>query len=65
MYTAARDEDLVGVNSVFHGPTDWVVAKRMIDGKFETIAKGNFQEDMSHEQPEQEVGAKGPEWRTR
>jgi hypothetical protein len=43
LYTAARDEDLVGVNGVFHGPTDWVVAKRMIDGKFETIAKGNFQ----------------------
>jgi hypothetical protein len=29
----------------------------MIDGKFETIAKGNFQEDMPHEQ---EMGAKGP-----
>jgi len=57
LYTSARDEDLVGVNSVFHGPTDWVVAKRMMDGKFETIAKGNFQADMPHEQ---EAGPKEP-----
>jgi hypothetical protein len=49
LYTAARDEDLVGVNGVFHGPTDWVVARRRIDGKFETIAKGSFPAGPDHE----------------
>jgi hypothetical protein len=27
IYTAQRAEDVVGINSVFHGPTDYVVAK--------------------------------------
>jgi hypothetical protein len=39
VYTADRDEDLVGVNSVFHGPTDWVVARRTF-GKLTIVAQG-------------------------
>lgn len=42
-YAASRDADLVGVNGVFHGPTDWLVARRLADGKFETVAQGNFE----------------------
>lgn len=44
VYTAARDADLIGVNSLFHGPTDWVVANRLPNGTFETIATGNFKD---------------------
>ncbi len=42
VYTAARDETLVGVNAVVHGPTDWVVARRLPDGSFEKVAEGSF-----------------------
>lgn len=38
IYTAARGADVVGLNSVFHGPTEWVVA----DGG-RTLASGNFE----------------------
>ena len=37
LYTAAHGEDLIGINSVFHGPTEWVVA----DGNT-TLAAGAF-----------------------
>jgi hypothetical protein len=37
LYTAARAADLVGINSVFHGPTEWVVA----DGD-RPLASGSF-----------------------
>jgi hypothetical protein len=41
LYTAARDEWVIGANNVFHGPTDWVVARR-VGGKWQTVATGNF-----------------------
>jgi uncharacterized protein DUF4932 len=41
-YTAAADEDVVGINYVTHGPTDWVVARRKPDGSFETLGSGDF-----------------------
>jgi hypothetical protein len=41
LYTAARDDDLVEVNSVFHGPTDWVVARRE-GGRFTTVGQGEL-----------------------
>lgn len=41
VYAAAKDEWLIGANSVFHGPTDWVVARR-VGGKWVTVAAGNF-----------------------
>jgi hypothetical protein len=42
LYTAARDDDIVNVNAVFHGPDDWVVARRGADGRFTIVAKGDF-----------------------
>jgi hypothetical protein len=42
IYTAARDADLVNANAVFHGPDDWVVARRGGDGRFTIVAKGDF-----------------------
>jgi hypothetical protein len=41
LYTAASDDLIVNANSVFHGPTDWVVARRGLTG-FEVIGKGDF-----------------------
>lgn len=44
VYAAADDADLVGVNGgVFHGPTDWVVARRTAPGKYTVLAQGNFE----------------------
>jgi hypothetical protein len=42
VYTAANDDDLLKVNRVFHGPTDWVVARRLASGEFEVVATGDF-----------------------
>jgi Domain of unknown function (DUF4932) len=42
VYTAARDADIVNANAVFHGPDDWVVARREPDGRFTIVAKGDF-----------------------
>jgi len=41
VYASARDDDVVGVNSVFHGPNDWVVARRTAKG-LEEVAHGDF-----------------------
>jgi C-terminal processing protease CtpA/Prc len=38
IYMAARPEDLVEINNVFHGPTEWVVA----DGA-KSLASGNYE----------------------
>ncbi len=37
LYTAAHAEDIAGINGVFHGPTEWVIA----DGA-RTLAAGSF-----------------------
>lgn len=42
VYATADDAWVDGVNSVFHGPTDWLVARRGADGKFEAVAKGDW-----------------------
>ncbi len=43
VYAAADDADLIGVNGgVFHGPTDWVVARRLAPGKYQVVAQGDF-----------------------
>jgi hypothetical protein len=42
VYAGASDEDVVGVNSVFHGPEDWLVARK-VGQDFEVVAKGNFE----------------------
>ena len=42
VYTGARSSDLVNINSVFAGGTDWVVARKQPDGKFAKLAQGNF-----------------------
>jgi hypothetical protein len=42
IYTSAKSAVLDGINSVFHGGTDWLVARKLANGKFETVAAGNF-----------------------
>jgi hypothetical protein len=42
VFTAAKDETLVGVDAVPRGEKDWVVARRLPDGTFETVAEGSF-----------------------
>jgi uncharacterized protein DUF4932 len=41
VYAAANDADLVGINSVRHGGTDWVVARKT-DAGFQTLGMGDF-----------------------
>ncbi|HEU5058773.1 MAG TPA: DUF4932 domain-containing protein [Kofleriaceae bacterium] len=45
LYTAARDDDIVNANAIFHGPDDWVVARRGADGRFTVVARGDFPRD--------------------
>jgi hypothetical protein len=42
VYAAADPATLVGINAHYHGPTDWLVARRVEDGKFETLASGRW-----------------------
>jgi hypothetical protein len=42
VYAAAEHATLVGINAHFHGPTDWLVARRLGEGKFETLASGRW-----------------------
>ena len=42
IYTAAHDADIVGINGVRAGGTDWVVGRKLADGEFETVELGNF-----------------------
>jgi len=44
VYASAEDASLVGVERVFQGPTDWVVARRAGD-RFEVVGSGLFGED--------------------
>jgi hypothetical protein len=48
VYAAASLELLDGINGVFHGPTDWVVARRGPGGKFEAVARGDFPKDLAN-----------------
>jgi virulence-associated protein VapD len=47
VYAAADSLDLVGINNLFHGGTDWVVARRVGDGTFQEVAKGDFPKTLS------------------
>jgi len=42
IYTAARDADIDSINSVRHGWTDWVVARKTAAGQYEVLARGDF-----------------------
>jgi hypothetical protein len=42
VYTAGDDANLVGINGVMHGQTDWVVARKGADGTFKAIEAGTF-----------------------
>jgi hypothetical protein len=42
VYAAARDSDVVGIHGVFAGDTDYVVAQKLPDGTFKTLAAGDF-----------------------
>jgi hypothetical protein len=42
VYAGASDGDVVGANSVFHGPHDWLVARKT-SGGFEVVEQGNFE----------------------
>jgi hypothetical protein len=41
IYAASVDEDIDGINGLFHGPTDWLVASGD-----EVVASGDFEEDL-------------------
>jgi len=41
VYTSADDRNLVQINSLHHGPTDWVIGRRTDKG-FEVVAKGDW-----------------------
>jgi hypothetical protein len=43
-YVAADEMDLIGINSVFHGPTSYVVAQRTADGWNEVEAAASWPE---------------------
>ncbi len=43
IYTAQKAEDIIGINSLFHGPTDYVVAKGMQSLKAANYKKQNGQ----------------------
>lgn len=46
---AANDLDtLAGVNGIFHGSTDWLVARREANGSFTVIDRGNFAKDLEN-----------------
>ena len=53
VYAAWEHADVAGINQLFHGPTDWVVA----DGDT-VVAKGNFAADL----PELHAERMGIEW---
>ncbi len=42
VYAGARSSDIVDINRVMAGGTDWVVARKHPDGAFEMLARGNF-----------------------
>ena len=42
VYTGARDADVADINSVLAGGTDWVVARKRADGRFDRLAGGFF-----------------------
>jgi len=43
IYTAQKAEDITGINSIFHGPTDYVVASGN-----EALKSGNYDKDGEH-----------------
>ena len=42
VYAAAKEKDLVGINGVRHGTTDWLVARKADDGTFAVLGQGRF-----------------------
>jgi hypothetical protein len=50
LYVAGRAADIPGINEVFHGPTEWLVA----DGR-RTLGTGNFSVDLSPEQMQSDL----------
>lgn len=40
IYTAQKAEDIPGINSIFHGPTDYVIAREL-----EVLASGNYKKN--------------------
>ncbi|MGE0869448.1 MAG: DUF4932 domain-containing protein [Kofleriaceae bacterium] len=45
IYTAARDEQIVGIHGARHRATDWVVVRRNATGELEKVGSGNFEVD--------------------
>jgi hypothetical protein len=45
-YAAANDADLAGINSLRHGPRDWLVAKKTAKG-FEVVETGDWPVDAN------------------
>ncbi len=46
VYTSYESAEIEGINEVFHGPTDWVIAKRNAEGAYQIEASGNFPKSL-------------------
>jgi hypothetical protein len=45
IYTATRDEGIIGINSLFHGPTDYVLYKgndKIVEGNYKKVKTWSF-----------------------
>lgn len=49
LYTAATEAALAAPNAVFHGPTDWVVARHVGGNIYQVLAKGDFPKSLAGE----------------
>lgn len=42
VYTAHDERDLININDIHHGPQDWIVANKRLDGTFQVLGSGDF-----------------------
>ena len=47
LYVAHDSANLIGINNIYHGPTDWVVARRITKTNFEPLARGVFAKPLA------------------
>jgi len=47
LYVGPPGASLAGINDLFHGPTDWLVARRAASGRFQVVEQGDFPKDLA------------------
>jgi len=47
LYAGPPGASLEGINDLFHGPTDWLVARRAPSGRFQVVEQGDFHKDFA------------------